>query len=208
MVKVHYFFDPMCGWCYGASSLIAELADMANVEMVYHPGGMIEKQAIADAFRQHILHADQQIARMTGEYFGEAYRQRVAGSEPFVIDSYLPIRAMLVGTELGAKPQALLKEIQQAHYQDGKPVDKAEALEAIAVSLGLDKEVWNAKMAQYDAKVLTEVKASHELMRQYRVSGYPTLILEKEGRMERLDHSSYYGKPSMWRSYIESVIGA
>ncbi|MGU3847546.1 DsbA family protein, partial [Vibrio diabolicus] len=22
MVTVHYFFDPMCGWCYGASPLI------------------------------------------------------------------------------------------------------------------------------------------------------------------------------------------
>ncbi|EOD5239980.1 DsbA family protein, partial [Vibrio parahaemolyticus] len=25
MVTVHYFFDPMCGWCYGASPLIEAL---------------------------------------------------------------------------------------------------------------------------------------------------------------------------------------
>ncbi|MEI8633959.1 hypothetical protein P4S72_21550 [Vibrio sp. PP-XX7] len=120
MVKVHYFFDPMCGWCYGATTLVEIIEKLTPFELIYHPGGMIAKQAIASSFRQHILHSDTLIAAQTGAIFGDAYKARLNSTEPFVIDSYLPIRAILVGEEMGITPVITLKAIQQAHYQLGQ----------------------------------------------------------------------------------------
>jgi len=206
VVKVHYFFDPMCGWCYGASPLVSVLADMPEFEMVYHPGGMISKRAIDSSFRQHILQADKQIAEMTKVYFGDAYKARVAGEGEFVIDSYLPTQAFLVGIEMDIVPHLMLQAIQEAHYQEGKELDKPESLQALAVSLGLDESVWKAKMASSAAIMMREIEISHELMGSLRVNGYPTIIIEKNGTLSRLAHGSYYGKPTEWKNYLATLV--
>ncbi len=55
MVTVHYFFGPMCGWCYGATSLLEAIADRSDIELKLHPGGMMANKAIEADFRQEIL---------------------------------------------------------------------------------------------------------------------------------------------------------
>ncbi len=206
MVNVHYFFDPMCGWCYGATSLISILAEISEFEITYHPGGMIPKRAIAPSFRQHILQADEQIEAMTKAHFGKVYKARVAGNGEFILDSYLPTQALLVGIEMGIKPHIMLKAIQEAHYQEGKELDKPEELQALAIRLGLNKTTWETKTAVANPLMIKEIEKSHTLMSQMQVSGYPTLIIEKDGRLQRLPHSSYYGKPMEWKTYLTSLI--
>lgn len=196
----------MCGWCYGASSLVAVLADMPECEIVYHPGGMIPKRAIDPSFRRHVLQADKQIADMTKAHFGEAYKARVAGEGEFVIDSYLPTQAFFVGIEMGIAPHLMLKAIQEAHYQEGKELDKPEALKALAVSLGLDGAIWETKMVNSAAVMMAEIKIAHDLMGQLQVSGYPTMIIEKDGKLQRLAHGSYYGKPVEWKNYLATLV--
>jgi len=206
MVKVHYFFDPMCGWCYGATSLIGILAEMTEFEIHYHPGGMIPKRAIDPSFRQHILQADSQIATMTKAHFGDTYKARVANNSEFVLDSYLLTQAFLVGIEMGIEPHLMLKTIQEAHYQDGKELDKLEALQALAVTIGLDEATWKVKMAEATPTMMEKIQESQKLMGQLQVSGFPTLIMEKDGQLVRLPHSSYYGKPTEWKTYLTSLI--
>lgn len=206
MVKVHYFFDPMCGWCYGASSLIETLAEMTEFEITYHPGGMIPKRAIDPSFRQHILQADGQIAAVTKAHFGDAYKARVAGAGDFIVDSYSTTRAFLVGQEMGVEAHKMLTAIQKAHYQDGLHLDKLSVLEALAVSMGLDKVIWNEKMAKSEANMLRQVQESHDLMGQMKVSGYPTFIIEKDHGLLRLPHCNYYGKADEWKDYLRSLV--
>ncbi|KZN14617.1 DsbA family protein [Marinomonas sp. TW1] len=206
MVKVHYFFDPMCGWCYGATSLIEILAEIPDFEIHYHPGGMIPKRAIDPSFRQHILQADSQIAAMTKAHFGEAYKARVANNGEFVLDSYLPTQAFLVGIEMGIEPHLMLKTIQEAHYQDGKELDKAGNLQTLAATLGLNEAIWAANMAGAKPFLMKEIQESQKLMGQLQISGFPTLIMEKDDQFVRLPHSSYYGKPSEWEAYLASLV--
>ncbi|PYF84169.1 putative protein-disulfide isomerase [Marinomonas alcarazii] len=206
MVKVHYFFDPMCGWCYGASSLLGVLADMPEFEVIYHPGGMIPKQAIDPSFRQHILQADKQIALMTKAHFGDAYKARVAGTGDFIVDSYSTTRAFFVGQEMGIKAHVMLAAIQKAHYQDGKHLDELDTLAELAASMGLDKATWNEKMAQSEAKMLSKVEESHRLMGKLRISGYPTMIIERKDQLTWLEHSKYYGRTAEWEGYLAELV--
>ncbi|MGO2234479.1 MAG: DsbA family protein [Marinomonas sp.] len=206
MVKVHYFFDPMCGWCYGATALVEILAEVPEFEITYHPGGMIPKRAIDPSFRQHILQADSQIATMTKAHFGDAYKARVAGAGDFIVDSYSTTRAFLVGQDMGIEAHKMLAAIQKAHYQDGKHLDELNVLADLAVSMGLDKTTWSEKMADSEAKMLSQVQESHDLMGQLQVSGYPTFILEKDDRLTRLSHSNYYGKTKEWKNYLAELV--
>ncbi|MBR9869048.1 MAG: DsbA family protein [Oceanospirillales bacterium] len=208
MVNVHYFFDPMCGWCYGASPLIGVLAATPGFKIIYHPGGMIMKQAIDPAFRQHILQADRKIAAMTGVYFGDAYQARVAGAGEFFVDSYAPTCAFLVGQEMGIAADIMLETLQKAHYQDGKHLDELNVLAELAVSIGLDETEWNQNMVKFEPEMMDIIKESHRLMGQMQVSGYPTLIIEKDGKLERLEHTQFYGKRSEWKACLDGYFEA
>lgn len=208
MVNVHYFFDPMCGWCYGASPLIGVLAATPGFKIIYHPGGMIMKQAIDPAFRQHILQADRKIAAMTGVHFGEAYQARVAGAGEFVVDSYAPTCAFLVGQEMGIAADIMLETLQKAHYQDGKHLDELNVLAELAVSIGLDEIEWNQNMVKFEPEMMDIIKESHRLMGQMQVSGYPTLIIEKDGKLERLEHTQFYGKRTEWKACLDGYFEA
>ncbi|NLQ18338.1 DsbA family protein [Marinomonas sp. M1K-6] len=206
MTKIHYFFDPMCGWCYGASPLIEVLANTPEFELIYHPGGMIPKRAIDTSFRQHILQADKKIAAMTNVLFGESYKARVMAADEFVVDSYATTRAIFVGQEMGIEAHKMLAAIQIAHYQQGEHLEKLDVLAKLAVSMGLDETIWNEKMANSEPNMLKQVQQSHQLMEKMQVRGYPTLVVEKDGKLQHLSHGHYYGKTLEWKHYLTAFI--
>lgn len=206
MLKVHYFFDPMCGWCYAASSLAAVLAEMPEFDVAYHPGGMIPKRVIDPSFRQHILQADKQIAEMTKVHFGENYIARVKGPEDYVVDSLLPTQAMIAGEKMGIDHHTMLVALQKAHYQEGKHLHEQEVLTELAASFGLDQTEWTKTMVQSDNEMKAEITQSHQLMSQMQVNGFPTFIMEKDYRFMRLPHGNYYGKADEWKSYLTGLL--
>jgi len=205
MVKVHYFFDPLCGWCYGASPLIKVLVNTAGFEVVYHPGGMIPRLPIEPAFRQHILQADERIAEQTKVQFGQAYKDRVLSKEELILDSYLTTRAFLVGIEMGVTAYQMLKSIQEAHYVHGAKLDEKESLKNIALSLGLDGNEWDDRMELSESNLYSELEASHTLMKELEVSGFPSVIAELDSGLTRLPLSAYYDNASGWSTYLSTL---
>ncbi|CAM3577837.1 DsbA family protein [Pseudoalteromonas maricaloris] len=206
MVKVHYFFDPMCGWCYGATSLLDAIAANSDLKLELHPGGMIANQSIEKAFRNHILTSDARIASITGAQFGKGYIQRVKSNDPMILDSYITARAIITAEQLGIAPLNMLKTIQHAHYIEGKQVNRTEVIEGLAVELGLDKNHWQQAMLANQGAEQTKIAQSRLLMQKLQVTGYPTLILEKHEKQIKLPHTAYYGKPDAWRQLIDDYI--
>lgn len=206
MVKVHYFFDPMCGWCYGATALLDAIAANSDLKLELHPGGMIANQSIEKAFRNHILTSDARIASITGVQFGKGYIQRVKSNESMILDSYITARAIITAEQLGIAPLNMLKTIQHAHYIEGKQVNRAEVIEGLAVELGLDKNHWQRAMLANQGTEQTKIAQSRLLMQKLQVTGFPTLILEKHEKQVKLPHTAYYGKPDAWRKLIDDYI--
>lgn len=199
MVKVHYFYDPMCGWCYGASALLDTLQASDNIEIIYHPGGMIKRQTIESSFKAHILKNDQAIAIQTEAVFGTVYKARIQSNESLVFDSYIAIQAIFVAQENGIAPLRMLKAIQSAHFQQGKQIQSMQTLQEIAVAEGLDANHWQKQMQQAESKVVKLVQVSHQLMANYQVQGYPTLIAETVNGPKHLAHTDYYQNMSGWK---------
>ncbi|WGV99445.1 DsbA family protein [Vibrio sp. YMD68] len=205
MVTIHYFYDPMCGWCYGATTLIETITKSQKFMLKLHPGGMVPNRAIEPNFRKHILKSDLSISEQTGAKFGQPYRERVTSPNEFVLDSYLSIRAILVAESLGMDPFLMLKAIQKAHYVDGKQVNKRATLEEIATQLGLDRKLWSERMLAGGNWEVNAVENTHQLMARLQVQGYPTLFLEENDQFTRLPHSKYYGQGQKWQAFLEDL---
>ncbi|EKO3780830.1 DsbA family protein [Vibrio metschnikovii] len=209
MVKVHYFFDPMCGWCFGASPLLETLAEMPIITLKLHPGGMLPRSELAAEFRAHILEADQQISLVTGQVFGEAYRSRIASKQPLIVDSYLTAQAIIAAEELQGLGLAMLKKIQQAHYQQGLTVAEPEVLAQLASQLGIEHDKWHNAMQQAKSDLPATIANSQQLMAQYQLRGFPSMMIElANGQWRSVQPSDYYGKPEAWQAFWQSMVAS
>ncbi|WP_332419319.1 DsbA family protein [Vibrio metschnikovii] len=209
MVKVHYFFDPMCGWCFGASPLLETLAEMPIITLKLHPGGMLPRSELAAEFRAHILEADQQISLVTGQVFGEAYRSRIASKQPLIVDSYLTAQAIIAAEELQGLGLAMLKKIQQAHYQQGLTVAEPEVLAQLASQLGIEHDKWHNAMQQAKSDLPSTIANSKQLMAQYQLRGFPSMMIElANGQWRSVQPSAYYGKPEAWQAFWQSMVAS
>ena len=114
---VTYMFDPLCGWCYGASPAIQQLGQHANIRLELAPSGLFAGggRTLDASFADYAWSNDQRIAKLTGQRFTEDYRSKVLGHLGGAFDSAATTLA-LTGVSLSVPPRELetLKVLQEA----------------------------------------------------------------------------------------------
>lgn len=134
---LHYIFDPLCGWCYGAAPLVKAAKTIPGLTIALHAGGMMtgnNRRQITDEWRNYVIPHDKRIAELTGQPFGEAYFNGLLRDTTAVMDSEPPITAILAAQALAGRGLDMLHRIQEAHYQEGRRIADTPVLEALAKS--------------------------------------------------------------------------
>lgn len=193
MPTLHYIYDPLCGWCYGAAPLLAALRALPDLHIELHAGGMMagsQRQAVTPQLRSYVLEHDERIAKLTGQIFGPAYRDGLLHDATAVLDSEPPITAILAAEALAGRGLDMLKAIQLAHYRDGEKIADVAVLEQLALALGLDANAYRqACQQQQGAATAEHIRASRALLNQVGGRGFPTLALETPDSWQVLDVS-------------------
>ncbi|WP_275099717.1 DsbA family protein [Sedimenticola hydrogenitrophicus] len=202
---LHYLFDPLCGWCYAAKPLIDVIRALDAFELVLHGGGLMQDQKIAPAMRQHIINSDRRIGQLTGQPFGEAYLNGLIQDPDTVLDSLPPITAIRAVQALGAEGLAMQSAIQHAHYVEGRRVSQLDTLIELAVGLGLEADSFQSVFAQQGESVMAHIGETRQMLDAHG-GGYPTLLLEGEGGLRRLEVADYYGEPERWTAYLAALM--
>src|SRR5437763_9595920 len=119
-IHITYLFDPLCGWCYGASTLLEQLAARPDFAVALAPTGLFAgdgARPMDDGFAAYAWSNDQRISRLSGQPFSEAYRRDVLGDRTRLFDSG-PATLALTGVALTAPDRELeaLKAIQLLRY--------------------------------------------------------------------------------------------
>lgn len=208
MVKIHYFFDPMCGWCFGATSLMEAIKATQGIELEMHPGGMIERRKMDASFRQMVLSHDEKIESITGQRFGEAYKKRVNSDESIILDSFLTAQAIVVMKQHSNKEFEMLKAIQTAHYQHGLDVSELDVLGELATALGAESSEWQQAMSATKPSINTVIAESRQRMSQWQINGFPTLVLETESEIKRMSHTQFYGHLADWKQWLTGLVSS
>lgn len=207
MPALHYIYDPLCGWCYAVAPLVKALVQSdVEVELHLHAGGLFERFTPPASMRHGIRSADGRIAALSGQEFGEPYVGWLLYAPDLVLDSAPPIAAILAVASV--QPDAalpMLAAIQRSHYQEGKYVVRTEVLQAAAESIGIDGPQFVSAFERcLRGKVAEHVQTTRTLMAQLGASGFPTFALEHNGRLTRLPHENYYGKPGLFVDEVAS----
>ena len=208
---LHYFFDPLCGWCYGAAPLLHAAAGLDGLDLQLHPGGMMSgerRQSVSPALRQYVMPHDVRIAALSGQTFGDNYFNGLLQDAGAIFDSTPPTLAIMAAEALGADPLAMLERLQQAHYAEGQRIADAGVLLKLAAELGLDVAAFEAEMQKQATGFDACVDRTRQLMAQHSLRGFPSLLLEQREQLSRVDLSPFLGQPQAFAGHLHSLIGA
>jgi|SRR5450830_691776 len=205
---LHYIYDPLCGWCYGAAPLAAVARDIMPV--IGHAGGMMtgaNRKPVSAALRNYVMPHDHRIAALTGQPFGDAYFNGLLLDQTAIFDSAPPIAAILAAEAIAGRGLALLARLQVAHYVEGRRIADDVVLDGLAAELGLDVAVFVAERERITAQELqSHIAASRGLLAQVGGHGFPSFVLEQDGRMELLDVGQWLGQPEAWRAHLSQYL--
>jgi putative protein-disulfide isomerase len=208
---LHYLFDPLCGWCYGASPAMSEVASAAGIQLELAPTGLFSghgARAMDDSFASYAWSNDQRIERLTGQPFSESYRSQVLADRQQRFDSG-PATVALTAVAMTAPQRELeaLRAFQRARYVEGRDVTQSDTLIGLLASLGLDASA--AMLANPSAALLEATRSRTEharkLMREFGANGVPAFVLEANGQRRLLRVEALYENS---RSLVEHLDNA
>ncbi|MBB4226569.1 putative protein-disulfide isomerase [Rhizobium mongolense] len=171
-------FDPLCGWCYGASPLLAQLAAVPDLTITLAPTGLFSDsgaRSMDERFAAFAWSNDQRIGSLTGQRFSDLYRSQVLATGG-MLDS-APATLALTAVALTAPKHELdaLRYIQEARYISGRDVTDMSELQNVLASVGLGAAA--PRLASPDSDLLAanreRMASARALMREFAVNGVP-----------------------------------
>ena len=213
MPTLHYIFDPLCGWCYGAAPLVEAARAVPGLTVAFHGGGMMtgsNRRRITPAWRGYVLPHDRRIEQLSGQPFGDAYIDGLLNDTTAMMDSEPPITAILAAEALAGKGLDMLQRVQRAHYVDGLRIADLPVLLALAQELGLDGAAFQAEYArQAGAATQQHIAASRALLAQVGGQGFPTFVLDDgSGKLSVVDIGGVLGQPAKLQAQLGDVCDA
>jgi putative protein-disulfide isomerase len=204
---LHYIYDPLCGWCYGAKPLVQ--AAQSVLPLIAHGGGMMtgaNRQTVSSQLRNYVMPHDRRIAEYTGQPFGEAYFEGLLRDETAVFDSAPPIAAVLAAEQIAGRGLALLGCLQTAHYVEGRRIADNAVLLDLATQSGLEPEAFQQAFNEADTE--RHIKDSRALLAKVGGQGFPTFALEQEGQLTLVDIGPWFGKPQAFAQWLGQSFAA
>lgn len=181
--SIYYCYDAYCGWCYGFSVVIKQLANTYQSQLAFEvlSGGMV----ISDTPRHigatagYIKDAYKTVENHTGVKFGEDYLWHIfnADKSDWFPSSEKPAIAMCIFKEMRPEQQvAFAADLQHALYQEGRDLGDDEAYRHLLEKYTIPENEFYAKLKEPAYKEM----AYHEfaLCKQLKVNGFPTVFLQ------------------------------
>ena len=204
---LHYIYDPLCGWCYGAKPLVQAAQQVLPV--VAHAGGMMSganRQRVSPQLRDYVMPHDRRIAEYTGQPFGEAYFEGLLRDHSAVFDSTPPIAAVMAAESIDGRGLQMLGCLQTAHYVEGRRIADESVLFDVAAQMGYVQTTFVMVFKSVDPQA--QVKASRALLARLGGQGFPTLALEQDGQFTLIDISPWLGKPQAFADWLGQAVVA
>ncbi|MNR92792.1 hypothetical protein D3C72_238350 [compost metagenome] len=193
-----YLYDPLCGWCYGASANMSLLASRPGVTVEPLPTGLFARPEgpLSEQMAQHIWTSDQRIAEATGAVFSERYHELLAQRSP--LDSTLATQALTaVSIHAPQRELEILSVIQSARYVDGRDVTDLRVVINLlkAADLGEAANTLTAAGPALASANAARLLKANDLLDQAQARGVPTVLRETGQGLALVDTRAVYSDP-------------
>lgn len=195
---VTYLFDPLCGWCYGASPTIQRLGRESTLTLQLAPTGLFagSGRTMDAAFADFAWSNDLRIEKITGQRFTEIYRTQVLGNLGGSFDSAAATLA-LTAVSLTEPERELeaLKLLQEARYVQALDTSAALVVGTLLREVGLQQaaDVFASPSHDVVSANAARIEQAQRLMQAHGANGVPALIVTNEQGRRLLRGDALYG---------------
>lgn len=184
-IRIIYFYDALCGWCYGFSPVIKRFWENYQDDFSFEvlSSGMIMGDQIGPIAEvaPYIKEAYKTVEERSGVKFGKAFLEGVLEEGTQVFNSELPARAMVLFKEkCPEKAVGFAHHLQNAIYRDGLDLNQMETYRVLFNAFGLNGNALVKRMEAVD--VISAANAEFVEVSRFGVSGFPTVIAEVNGQ--------------------------
>jgi putative protein-disulfide isomerase len=181
-MRLVYFADPLCSWCYGFGPELAKLLEAhpeATLDLVM--GGLrpFNREPVTAQFRAMLRGHWKHVADASGLPFDPAALE-IPG---FTYDTEPACRAVVAARAIEpTSAAACMKAIQAAFYRDARDPTRAQVLAECAAEAGHDRTVFLAAMESAAARqaTLEDFRRSQAL----GVRAFPTLAAARGTQLD------------------------
>ncbi|WP_342620176.1 DsbA family protein [Rhodoferax sp. GW822-FHT02A01] len=195
---ITYLFDPLCGWCYGASPAVQRLAKQTHIRLELAPTGLFAGggRVMDAAFADFAWSNDLRIQKLTGQPFSEEYRTQVLGQRGSRFDSSASTLALTaVAITAPEHELATLKALQEARYVQGLNTSAMAVVEKLLRGIGQDAaaDLMVAGNPTLLAANNARLRKAQTLMRELGAQGVPTALVSDDKGVRLLPGNLLYG---------------
>lgn len=177
-----YCYDAYCGWCYGFSTVIKQIAaENPQLQIDVLSGGMVlpETPTHISVTSGYILTAYKTVEEHTGVKFGADYLWHI--QHPDLSDWYpnseKPAIALCIFKEIYPERQVeFAGDLQNALYQEGRDLTDDEAYKHLLEKYSIQREPFYEKLRSEQYKEQAYYEFS--LVKQLQVTGFPCVLLQ------------------------------
>ena len=208
---IYYCYDAYCGWCYGFSQVIKQIASEYKDKLSFEvlSGGMIpaENPRPIAAMTSYIHDGYKKVQEMTNVKFGEDYLWHIhnADKSDWYPHSEKAAIALCIFKEQYPQQQvAFAADLQYALYYEGRDLTDNEAYRHLLKQYSIDADDFYSKLKseEYKDKALYE----YSLCRQLKAESFPQVLLQVSAQKFHLIAKGYTDYDTLQKR-IESVIG-
>lgn len=199
-MKITYVMDPQCGWCYGNSENITALHEKFKNDFDFElvVGGMwlgTNAPVGGEKLSQFLQKHAPRMAAATGALVDKCYYE-LAKDSTYTFSSLEPSAAIQLIKELDPDNAFLFaKKVQLALFVEGKKLDDRESY--IKILKSMSSNIVDFDNLWMKAENISKTKKEFTKARSL-ASGFPTLVLSKNGRNETLA-SGYFTRETVFQ---------
>ena len=180
---IYYCFDAYCGWCYGFSNVMTQIAKEYSDQLAFDTlsGGMIfdEEPRHISAMAGFISEAHKNVENLTGVKFGEDFLWHIKNPQEsdWYPESTTPAIALCIFKEYYPDQAVFMAaDIQYALNYEGRDLTDKEAYRHLVHKYNIPEEEFFTKLASEEYKE----KAYYEfaLVKQLQVTGFPCVLMQ------------------------------
>ncbi|HNU87324.1 MAG TPA: DsbA family protein [Ferruginibacter sp.] len=205
-----YCYDAYCGWCYGFSPVIKNIAaaykDVLEVEVL--SGGMMtgEEAMPIEKIGPFIQTSYKRVEELTGIKFGEDFLWHVfnPGQSDWVMNSEKPAIALCIFKEYYPGRQLeFATDLQYALNYEGRDLDDDEAYRHLLEKYSIQPEAFYSKLKSEEYKEAAYYEFA--LCKQLQVTGFPTVFIQT-AELKFMMVARGYTDPGSLKERIDNVL--
>jgi putative protein-disulfide isomerase len=195
-MRLYYFFDPLCGWCYGFTDIVEQLTKTyPDLELSMVCGGMVigKSEGYLHEKGIYISRILPRLTALTGSDFGDAYIKKLDDGD-FYYSSYKPsVALIIIKNEFPEKMLDAVKFLQKSMFYFGDDLQNDEIYSDLSSALGMDNNYLFEEMKELKWK--EKLKQDFEFTATVGIQGFPTLVADIQDKLYLVTHG--------WSRYSE-----